>query len=156
MKFQHTDLLESFLDEVDQALMHIDARREFKYPRGYPRKGEPDDVARENAGVLDAISHTANLYAIFTAEKGSADFKLRYIGKTKRDLARSRIRSHLIKRNEGTGAKLENVLQHIESGGLVAISWIQIEPESLRNYLEEALINRHGEADWNKQGRCRS
>jgi len=47
MNFQHADLLESFLDEVDQALMNIDARREFKYPKGYPQKGTPDDVARE-------------------------------------------------------------------------------------------------------------
>jgi len=106
-----------------------------------------------NKEVLDAISQAANLYAIFTAEMGSKDFELEYIGKTKRAHARSRIRSHLIKRNEGTGAKLDNVVQHIAWGGRVAISWVEVQPEALRNYLEEELINRHAEAEWNKQGR---
>ncbi len=91
------------------------------------------------------------MYAIFTAPKNSTSFSLRYIGKTTRKLARQRIRNHLIKKHEKTGAKLKHVTDHVLSGGSVKISWIKIEPESLRNYVEEELIHKHHEADWNRE-----
>lgn len=110
-------------------------------------------ILAANETTLASLSGSANVYAIFTAERNSEFFSLRYIGKTTRRLARERIKNHLIKKDERTGAKLQEVMSHVKAGGKVKISWVKIEPESLRNYVEEELILRHGEADWNRENR---
>ena len=110
-----------------------------------------DAILVANKNALDKLSGKANVYAIFTAPKDSGAYTIRYIGKTKKNLARERVTNHLIKKNEKTGAKLTEIVAHIQAGGKVRISWAGIEPESLRNYIEEELINRHKEADWNRE-----
>jgi hypothetical protein len=151
MKYEQIESLEKYLGNVEKALLQEEARSLVNYPKDSisPWNAEQLDVANQN--ILDAVSGVANVYAIFTAKDDSSAFSLRYIGKTTRKLARQRIRNHLIKKNENTGAKLNNIVAHVQRGGLVKISWIKIEPESLRNYIEEELINRHGEADWNRE-----
>jgi hypothetical protein len=48
-------------------------------------------------------------------------------------------------------AKLEKVKSHIQSAGNVKISWIGVEPEALRNCVEEAMIRKHSESNWNRE-----
>lgn len=151
MKYEQLKSLEEYLGKVETALLQEDARSSFEYPKQSISPWNTAQLDAENKSVLDSVSGAANVYLIFTAPRDSNVFTLRYIGKTTRKLARQRIRNHLIKKSEGTGAKLDNIVKHVQSGGLVKVSWIQIEPESLRNYIEEELISRHRESDWNRE-----
>lgn len=151
MEYEQLQSLEEFLKNVEAALLKEDVQTPVKYS---PHNTTPWDAAQidaENQSLLNSVSGAANVYAIFTAPKGSDAFTLRYIGKTTRKLARQRIRNHLITKNEKTGAKLWKVISHVQAGGAVKLSWVTVEPESLRNYIEEELISRHKEADWNRE-----
>lgn len=150
MRYREIESLEEFLDQVDQSLMADDRRVELSYPDSSQSPWNADDIGRQRV-ILSELSGAANVYAIFTAKKNSERFSLRYIGKTTRKLARQRIRNHLIKKHERTGAKLKEVERHIKVGGKLAISWVEIEPESLRNYIEEELIRRYPDANWNRE-----
>jgi len=108
-----------------------------------------------NKSLLAKVSRSANLYAIFTAACGEKEHSLRYFGKTTRKLARQRIKNHLFRKSGTTGSKLAQVIEHACEGGAVQIAWVEVWPESLRNYLEEELILRHPEADWNRENRRR-
>jgi len=66
-------------------------------------------ISAANAALLDAVAGAANLYAIFAAPPNSVAFAPRYIGKTSRGLARQRLRNHLIKKDDRTGAHLAAV-----------------------------------------------
>jgi len=153
MRYEQIETLEIFLSSVDTALLREENMKLVAYPKESVSPWIPKQLDAVNERILNAVSDTANIYAIFTAPKDSENFSLRYIGKTKRNLARQRIRNHLITKSKSTGAKLENVRSNIQSGGKVKISWLGIEPESLRNYVEEELIKRHEEADWNRENR---
>ncbi|MDN3660370.1 hypothetical protein [Vibrio agarivorans] len=65
---------------------------------------------------------------------------------------RQRIRNHLITKHEKTGSKLQNIKQAVSGGCQVSVSFISIEPESLRNTIEEELIKKYS-PEWNKVGR---
>ena len=151
MKYEQIETLEKFLSNVETALLLEENRSLVSYPHDSVSPWNTDQLDAANQKILDSASGIANVYAIFTAPKNSSSFSLRYIGKTTRNLARQRIRNHLIKKHEKTGAKLKDIEEHVLSGGAVKISWLKIEPESLRNYIEEELINRHQEADWNRE-----
>lgn len=151
MKYEQIKTLEKYLDTVEAALLQEEVRSLVEYPKESISAWDAGQLDAANHGLFDAVSGVANVYAIFTALKNSNTFSLRYIGKTTRTLARQRIRNHLVKKNDKTGAKLTKIVAHVQTGGTVKIAWVKIEPESLRGYVEEELINRHGEADWNRE-----
>jgi hypothetical protein len=151
MKYEQIETLERFLESVEAALLREESMSLVSYPQNSISPWNADQLDAANQKILDAVSGTANVYAILTAPKNSNSFSLRYIGKTTSKLARQRVRNHLIKNHEKTGAKFQYVKTHVLSGGKVKISWLKIEPESLRNYLEEELIKKHKEADWNRE-----
>ncbi len=151
MKFEHKDKLDSFLISIDQFLTSKGNQQPVIYSTEYVSPWNGDKLAEGNEKMLAKVSGKANVYMLFTAEKDSEDYRLRYIGKTTQKLARQRIRNHLFKKHADTGAKLDNIIQHVQSGGSVKISWVSIEPESLRNWAEEELISCHPEADWNRE-----
>ena len=151
MKFEHKDKLDAFINEIDQQLFDEQNLIPVVFPSKYVSSWDGAKLAQQNEALLASASGKANVYMIFTAIKGSADFKLRYIGKTTRKLARQRFKNHLFKKDPGTGAKLEAVISQVKSGGSVKISWVTVEPESLRNWAEEELISAHPEADWNRE-----
>jgi hypothetical protein len=151
MKYEHKDKLDSFLAQVDAYLTEENNRIAVVFSSKHvcPWKGEK--LAEENETLLSALSGKANVYMLFTAKNDSPDYRLRYIGKTTRKLARQRLRNHLFKKHDGTGAKLAAVRSHVQSGGSMKISWVSIEPESLRNWAEEELISLHSESGWNRE-----
>jgi len=151
MKYEQIETLEKYLSSVETALLREEGRSLVAYPKESVLPWSAEQLDATNQKILDAVSGSANVYAIFTAPKHSSTFSLRYIGKTTRKLARQRVRNHLIKKNEKTGAKLQNIVAHVQSGGQVEVAWLKIEPESLRNYVEEELIKKHKEADWNRE-----
>jgi len=143
--------MDGFLANLDQYLTYVSNQITITYSTQYIPSWNGGKLAEENETLLSNVSGNANVYMLFTAEKSGEDYQLRYVGKTTRKLARQRVRNHLFKKHDGTGAKLEQVKQLVQSGGLVKVSWVSIEPESLRNWAEEELIFSHPEADWNRE-----
>jgi hypothetical protein len=154
MRYESIFTLEAFLTEVETQLLSASNRHRLKYPQSAVQPWNADFLAKENEAVLTAVAQTANVYMLFSAESCTDDHKLRYIGKTTKKLARERIRNHFFKKNERTGSKLAEVVEHTCLGGTVEIAWATIEPESLRNFIEEELIHRHPEADWNRENKA--
>jgi hypothetical protein len=72
-------------------------------------------------------------------------------------ILKQRIRSHLVWRNKKTksgkftGSKFDEVQHHISHGFDIALSFIEIEPESLRHYVEEMVLARSN-PEWNFHG----
>jgi hypothetical protein len=153
MEYTDTPTLEAFLASVEVSLLSEGRRVLVQYPAGSTSPWDGAALIKVNEKFLSEASGVANVYAIFTAPKTSDIYCLRYIGKTTRKLARQRLTNHLIKKDDGTGAKLAEIKSHVLSGGSVKLSWIQIQPESLRNYVEEELIQKHQEADWNRENK---
>ena len=153
MKFKHINKLNAFINEIDEALTKDSNKKEVKYSPEHISSWDVEKFDSDNKQLLDDITKNANLYMLHTCNKDEQEYKLRYIGKTKANLARQRLRNHLFKKNDNTGAKLELIQSHVQKGGSVKISWVTIEPESLRNWAEEALINKHTEADWNRENK---
>ncbi len=88
-----------------------------------------------------------NLYAIYLKE--SKQWNLKYIGQSKSCYIRQRMRNHLLKKHERTGAQLENVTKAIEEGYEVGLKTVEIYPEELRHYYEQKLIEEL-KPEWNK------
>ena len=151
MHYEQISSLEEFLSQVEKRLLDPEQRVSVSFLATATAPWDADALAHANTSILKSVSGSANVYAIFTGECGEAERSLRYFGKTTRKLARQRIRNHLFRKSEQTGSKLAEVLAHATGGGTVEIAWIEVHPESLRNYLEEELIIRHPEADWNRE-----
>lgn len=151
MRYEKLASLEEFLSQVESMLLSPDRRFPVSYPSSAISPWAGDALACANRSLLSKISGCANLYAIFTGACDDDELSLRYLGKTTRQLARQRITNHLFRKHDKTGSKLSNIIAHTCCGGTVAIGWVGVSPESLRNYIEEELILRHPEADWNRE-----
>ena len=75
-----------------------------------------------------------------------------YVGQTKSQYLRQRIRQHLVKKSQKTGSQLPQVQDAVADGRNIGISYVLIEPESLRLYVEDSIIatRADGELPWNK------
>jgi hypothetical protein len=154
MRYEGISSLEDFLTQVEAVLLAPENRVAVSFPPTATSPWDGDALTRANQTLLAKASGSANLYAIFTAVCGAKEHSLRYFGKTTKKLARQRITNHLFRKHEKTGSKLAQVIDHAGGGGTVEISWVEVQPQSLRNYLEEELILRHPEADWNRESRA--
>lgn len=154
MHYQQITSLEEFLSQVERRLLDPERRVSVSFPSSATTPWDGNALALTNKSILDSVSGSANLYAIFTGEAGKTESVPRYFGKTTKKLARQRITNHLFRKHEKTGSKLAQVVAHTCEGGTVEIAWVEVRPESLRNYLEEELILRHPEADWNRENRA--
>lgn len=151
MEYKNIKDLEQFLVEIENYLLTEENHFVVNYPPENIANWDSEKLLEANNNILSKLSGKANVYVIFTATKNSDAYILRYIGKTKKKLARERIKNHLIKKHEKIGAKLSEIIAHVQTGGKVKISWVTVEPESLRNYIEEELINKYKQADWNRE-----
>lgn len=156
MEYQGIAQLRAFLLSVDANLTSQEKRLRVNFPADAIASWDVDKLVKANDALFEKFKN-ANLYAIFTGGRGDKGHTLRYIGKTTRKLARQRIKNHLFKKHEKTGAKLFQVKEHIccGDGGTIEVAAIHVSPESLRNYLEEELIGLHPEADWNRENKPR-
>lgn len=155
MQYEQITSLEEFLSQVEVHLLEPEQRVRVLFPPTATTPWDGDALARANRSLLESVSGSANLYAIFTSEDDTSESALRYFGKTTKKLARQRVTNHLFRKHEKTGSKLANIMAHACGGGTVEIAWIEVHPESLRNYLEEELILRHPGADWNRENRVK-
>lgn len=153
MNYQNQNDLKQFLKDCENQLFDEKNKKEVVYPDSCTSTWDCEGILSSNKALLKELSGSANVYALFTANKDSKDYALKYIGQSKSKLARVRLTNHLIKKHEKTGAKLRKVIDHIQSGGKIKMSWIPITPESLRHFIEEELIGKHPECCWNKHAK---
>lgn len=154
MQYSNKADLEFFLQECEEKLLDNLNKKLVNYPDDAVVPWNSEIIKTANEQLLKSISESANVYAIFIAEKDSDEYSIAYIGQTNSKDARTRLANHLIKKHKKTGAKLSKVIDHIQSDGNIKISWISIDPMSLRHYIEEELIDKYKEIlIWNKHGK---
>ncbi|MFN8258151.1 MAG: hypothetical protein U0W24_20850 [Bacteroidales bacterium] len=109
-----------------------------------------DDLNKE---LLIAIAGKAIVYCLWVSDNKSA-FIQRYIGHAAANISRQRIRAHLTKKNERTGAQLKKIIKALELKHNIGLSFIIIEPAYMRKALEEWLIENNSDTlEWNFVGK---
>jgi len=146
--------LKEFADKCEKALLSAEPQP-FVYPLNATSAAWPVDQIREdNEPLLRQLRNAGNVYALFTRDSSpGASWQVRYVGERKSDGLRGRMTEHLIKKDARTGSKLANVQAAVSQGQSIGISFIKVEPESLRLYVEETIIARNKpRLPWNTQG----
>lgn len=117
------------------------------------------EICALNSGLLTGIANRGGVYAIWVEARASTnlDWELKYIGQTKGELSRQRIRSHLIWRNKETnsgrftGSMFDQVRSQVALKREIALSYVEVDPETLRHFLESTLLAKY-HPQWNTQG----
>ncbi|MGF1752096.1 hypothetical protein L4C33_00645 [Vibrio makurazakiensis] len=110
-----------------------------------------------NQDILDEISQRAGVYAVFSQSKQKPNLEVMYIGQTAGNGSRQRVRSHLVWRNKdtksgkSTGSKFDELRSLVAKGYDIYISFVEINPASLRHYVEDELIQKI-QPRWNHNG----
>jgi predicted small secreted protein len=150
IEYENTDELNTFFEKCENALFDENNRKTFDYPKESIEPWNTTEIKKQNEDLLKTLRNQVSVYAIFTTSIKNENFTVKYIGQTKSSDARGRLSNHLIKKDKKTGAKLHLVQKHIKEGGKVKVSYILIEPESLRHYIEERLIQKYSiNLNWN-------
>ena len=106
-----------------------------------------------NQDLLNGISGQPIVYCIWTGISPSTLLP-KYIGHAGSKISRQRVRAHLTKKNERTGAQLDRIKEALEQRKCIGISIVKIEPAYMRKALEDWLIDKHSEIlEWNAIGR---
>ncbi len=109
-----------------------------------------------NEHILGSLRNNANLYAIYTRRDPRQPWAHVYVGHSKSKEMRTRITAHMIKKDAGTGAQLEQVMAAVRSGYSLAVSFLLVKPDSLRLVVEDCILNDpESEFPWNINGRNR-
>ena len=151
MKFEGIAQLNEFVLSINDFIHNEENQSVVQYPRNSVSRWNVKSIEEKNEALLNSVSGSANIYAIFELEGNNEKPTLKYIGKTTRKLARQRLRNHLITKHAKTGAKLEPVKDLVRRGHTIKIAYLPIEPESLRNYVEEELIFLNKSTEWNRE-----
>ena len=75
-----------------------------------------------------------------------------YVGQRKSEKLRERMRQHLVKKHGKTGSQLRCVQRAVADGKKIGLSYVLVQPEALRHYVEESILaaRTDGELPWNK------
>jgi len=146
--------LASFVSACEEALLKT-AQHKFTFPVGASKGSWPiDEIKSTNETLLSKLRHQGNVYALFVRSLASnSQWEVRYVGERKADGLRSRITDHLIKKDPQTGSKLEEIQSAVAEGLEIGLSFIKVEPQSLRLFVEERIIaNNKNRLPWNSHG----
>jgi hypothetical protein len=156
-RFPNNELLETYLQKVKSILLNQEYVVWFRYPKALNKTKSWDNHVSEikqlNESILNEISSSAGVYAIFVRSSIKDRWELKYIGQTAKKYSRARITNHLITKHKRTGAKLDSVTKSVMVGNQIGLSFVRIEPPGLRHYIEERLISSHKELEWNQHKR---
>ena len=101
---------------------------------------------------IDKANLKPNIYGILIRNSTkNSEWNLKYIGQRKSKEIKSRLKQHLIKHNEKTGAQLNNIENEMKNGSEIGVILFAIKPDELRQYYEQKLLNKFGGILWNKQ-----
>lgn len=143
--------LENFADECIAKLIVASPDR-FYYPAECGHDHWPVAAIKElNKELLQSLGGAGNVYAIHVRAAGHP-WSVVYVGQRKSAGLRNRLTQHLINKDARTGAMLDRVKQTVAEGSELAISFIKVEPESLRLFVEETIISemkKSGQLEWN-------
>lgn len=125
----------------------------FIYPENCSLKNwEAEKIKNLNKDFLIALRNKGNIYSIFIRNRGDKWERI-YVGERKSKGLRERITQHLIAKDVRTGSMLEKVKQAVAEGKEIGVSFIKVEPESLRLFVEEMIIIKYGsKLRWNTHG----
>lgn len=152
--FQGPKELSDFATSCETALLYGD-KHQILYPARVNIENWPTDQIKSlNETLLAQLRNAGNVYALFEADAPTnSPWTLKYVGERKSDGLRQRLTEHLIKKNEKTGSKLAEIQATVASGKRIAVSFIKVEPEALRLYVEETLIAKYKTMlPWNTHG----
>lgn len=146
--------LPKFAEECAKVLLS-DPQHQFQYPKSCSLQHWPiDEIKAANDELLKTLRHRANVYAIFVCDPARKEaWHPVYVGERKSGGLRDRITQHLVAKDPRTGSMLEAIQTAVSSGKEIGLSFLKVQPESLRLYVEEAIISRNKEnLPWNKHG----
>lgn len=153
-RYPNADLLNTFAEECGKKLLNTPAL-EFKYPKNLQRDSwDGSSISELNEALLDSLRNQGNVYALFLRGREPSEWRPMYVGQRHSANLHQRLREHLIEKHYRTGSKLAKVKDAVWNGDRVAVSFIKIEPERLRFFVESVIIdaNRSG-LPWNIQGK---
>ncbi len=134
--------------------LFCEVQHTFHYPSECSLVNWPvEQIKLDNARLLGSLNGCGNVYAIFVRPKTpGAEWAKVYVGQRKSSHLRERMTQHLIKKSDQTGSMLKFVKTAISSGSEIGVSFIKVEPESLRLFVEETIISAYkNELPWNTQ-----
>ncbi len=146
------DKLEAFVQKCEKALFSVEPTP-FVFPEGCSsKKWLVKEIKEKNKNILSALKNNANVYAILSRERGSK-WQRNYVGQRKSEGIRERIIQHLITKDHRTGSVLNKVKEVVSLNNEVGLSFIKVEPDSLRLFVEEVIIaNNKQQLRWNIHG----
>ncbi|MDQ0608008.1 hypothetical protein QFZ83_002179 [Variovorax sp. W1I1] len=141
LEFNQAASLETFAKKCAKTLLSNPPMEIVKFPLDCSATNWCQITIKElNEGFLGKLRNNGNVYALFLEAEDLTKWEPRYVGKSARSNLRTRISNHLIGKHEKTGSKLDEVRQAVLAGRKIGISYILVEPEELRGYVEEKLI----------------
>ncbi|MBD7913484.1 hypothetical protein [Clostridium cibarium] len=151
-------LLEVFLVECEKELLNSETIKEILYPKDIKKetwKTFSDQILKDNKRILDYVQNRDGIYAIHIKRKKTDEWLLRYIGQKGKN-SKDRLKSHLVTKHDKTGSKLEKVQESVVNGWKIGVSFIEINPGSMRLSVEELLIEKNSiQLEWNKRSKNR-
>ena len=148
-----SDLAE-FAETCAHALF-AEVPHKFTFPVGCNLQHWPvGEIKTSNETFLKTLRHRANVYALSIRPSGeNQKWSPVYVGERKSTGLRDRITQHLITKDHRTGSMLEAVKTAVAAGQEIGVSFIKVEPESLRLFVEETIIAKHkSDLPWNTHG----
>jgi catechol 2,3-dioxygenase-like lactoylglutathione lyase family enzyme len=150
-------LTETALTALKTRVVRVQYPAELCQPRTNAEwLGHCHRIPRHNPGLFESIKGRSGVYVILTAAPAS-QWTLRYIGQSNAEGMSKRIRSHLVWRNKETQSgsfprsKFDEVSKSVAEGKHIGFSFVEIDPASLRHYVEDTLIRRF-HPRWNVHG----
>ena len=145
--------LERFAKECEESLLSA-ILYHFKYPTSASLTHWPvDEIKKENENFLGGLRNKGNVYALWVRKDDTDSWIPVYVGQRKSENLRERLTQHLISKNSKTGSMLEAIKTAVGAGEQIGVSFIKVNPESLRLYVEETIIGlRKSDLPWNTHG----
>jgi hypothetical protein len=106
-----------------------------------------------SAALFDHLNESVNCYAIHTKPAG-ADWHMRYIGHTDCRRAKTTIIRHLLPVGNRSSVIFARCRQAVSAGAQIGLSLIRVEPDSLRDFIQEKAVGEpslHNLLDWNRK-----
>jgi len=143
------DFVKKCTNELFNGKTHL-----FAFPDDcFSEKWPVDQIKNLNKDFLEEVNGNANIYVISIRERGTKSWKKMYVGQRKSSYMRDRMREHLIKKDDQTRSMLERIKEAVSNKKEVGISFIKVEPDSLRLFVEEMIIKANKKTlEWNSHG----
>ena len=157
LSFPDTKMLSTFLKDAGKLLFDESKILWFQHPQGIDISNwldvsHQDFMKAKNKHITEEFLKRSGVYAIW--EKRKQKVFLVYIGQTTDKTSHQRVINHFIVKDPRTGSKLDKVQNAISNGSIVGVTFVQVKPKQMRQYLEQMLIQEKKEfLGWNIMGK---